>query len=77
MLLTSEFMAFPQRVLLGIEIPKDPVTGQPITAAQLQAAQSRLWAFNSPPRARRRRSPSSRPPTSATTSTRASTSCAA
>jgi hypothetical protein len=45
MLLTSEFMAFPQRVLLGIEVAKDPVTGQPIPAAQLQAAQSRLWAF--------------------------------
>jgi hypothetical protein len=45
MLLTSEFMAFPQRVLLGIEIPKDPATGQPISAAQLQSARSRLWAF--------------------------------
>lgn len=45
MVLTSEFMAFPQRVLLGVEVPKDPVTGQPIRAAQLQAARSRLWAF--------------------------------
>jgi hypothetical protein len=45
MLITSEYMAFPQRVLLGIEVPKDPVTGQPISAAQLQAARSRLWAF--------------------------------
>lgn len=47
MLLTSEFMAFPQRVLLGVQVPKDPVTGQPIAAAQLQAARSRLWAFES------------------------------
>jgi hypothetical protein len=45
MLLTSEYLAFPQRVLLGIEVPKDPVTGQPISSAQLQAARSRLWAF--------------------------------
>lgn len=45
MLLTSEFMAFPQRVLLGVEVPKDPITGQPVSAAQLQSARSRLWAF--------------------------------
>jgi hypothetical protein len=45
MLLTSEYLAFPQRVLLGIEVPKDPVTGQPIRATQLEAARSRLWAF--------------------------------
>jgi len=45
MLVGSEFQAFPQRVLLGVEIPRDPITGQPITAAQLQASQSRLWAF--------------------------------
>jgi hypothetical protein len=45
MLLTSEYLAFPQRVLLGIEVPKDPVTGQPIRAAQLEAQRSRLWAF--------------------------------
>jgi hypothetical protein len=45
MLIGSEFQAFPQRVLLGVEIPKDPTTGQPITAAQMQASQSRLWAF--------------------------------
>lgn len=45
MLLTSEYLAFPQRVLLGIEVPKDPITGQPIRAAQLEAARSRLWAF--------------------------------
>jgi hypothetical protein len=49
MLLTSEFMAFPQRVLLGVEVPKDPVTGQPIRAAQLEAARSRLWAFEGGP----------------------------
>jgi hypothetical protein len=45
MLVGSEYQAFPQRVLLGVEIPRDPITGQPATAAQLQAAQSRLWTF--------------------------------
>jgi hypothetical protein len=49
MLLTSEYLAFPQRVLLGIEVPKDPVTGQPIRATQLEAARSRLWAFEARP----------------------------
>lgn len=45
MLIGSEYQAFPQRVLLGVEIPKDPETGQPIRAAELQASQSRIWAF--------------------------------
>lgn len=45
MLIGSEYQAFPQRVLLGVEVPKDPVTGAPTTAAQLQASQSRLWTF--------------------------------
>jgi hypothetical protein len=48
MLIGSEYQAFPQRVLLGVEIPADPATGQPVTAAQLQASQSRLWAFANP-----------------------------
>jgi hypothetical protein len=47
MLIGSEYQAFPQRVLLGVEVPKDPITGQPIPSAQLQASQSRLWAFES------------------------------
>jgi hypothetical protein len=45
MLVGAEYQAFPQRVLLGVEIPKDPETGQPIRAAQLQASRSRLWMF--------------------------------
>jgi hypothetical protein len=44
MLIGSEYQAFPQRVLLGVEIPKDE-NGQPIKAAELMASQSRLWAF--------------------------------
>lgn len=42
MLIGSEYQSFPQRVLLGVEVPKDPVTGQPIRAAELAASRSRL-----------------------------------
>jgi hypothetical protein len=45
MLIGSEYQAFPQRVLLGVELPKDPITGEPTRASQLQASQSRLWTF--------------------------------
>lgn len=45
MLIGAEYQAFPQRVMIGAEIPADPVTGQPMPAAQLQAMRSRLWAF--------------------------------
>jgi len=47
MLIGSEYQSFPQRVLLGVEVPRD-ANGQPIRAAQLQASKSRLWAFSSP-----------------------------
>lgn len=47
MLIGSEFQAFPQRVLLGVEIPKG-ADGQPLRASELQASQSRLWTFASP-----------------------------
>jgi hypothetical protein len=47
MLIGSEYQAYPQRVLLGVEIPKGP-DGQPMRAAELQSSQSRLWAFASP-----------------------------
>lgn len=45
MLVASEYAAFPQRVLMGVEIPKDPITKEPIEEAQLRSALSRLWAF--------------------------------
>lgn len=45
MVVGSEFMAFPQRVAMGIEVPIDPDTGQPTRAAELKATQSRFWAF--------------------------------
>jgi hypothetical protein len=47
MLVASEFQAFRQRVLTGIEIPKNPETGQPLESQQLEAAISRLWTFES------------------------------
>lgn len=45
MLIASEFQAFRQRVLTGVEIPKDPETGRPLASQQIEAAMSRLWAF--------------------------------
>lgn len=45
MLVASEFGAFPQRVLTGIEIPKDPATGRPARGYELEASMSRLWTF--------------------------------
>lgn len=48
MLIGSEYQAFPQRVLLGIEVPRDPETGLPTRAAELMASQSRLWMIENP-----------------------------
>jgi hypothetical protein len=48
MLVASEFGAFRQRVLTGVEIPRDPETGRPLQQAEIQAAMSRLWTFESP-----------------------------
>jgi hypothetical protein len=45
LIVASEFQAFRQRVVTGIEIPKNPETGEPLPAQQLEAAMSRLWAF--------------------------------
>jgi len=46
MIVNSEYGAFPQRVLTGVEVPKDPQTGQPMwNAEELKAAMSRLWLF--------------------------------
>jgi hypothetical protein len=47
MLVASEFAAFPQRVVTGIEVPTDKDTGLPSTATELKAAVSRFWAFES------------------------------
>lgn len=44
MLVASEFAAFPQRVLMGVEVPTDE-TGAPLPATELKAAVSRFWAF--------------------------------
>jgi hypothetical protein len=45
MLVASEFAAFPQRVAMGIDVPKDPATGLPTAAVQLEASIARFWAF--------------------------------
>jgi hypothetical protein len=37
MMVASEFAAFPQRVLIGVELPKDPVTNQPLASTELTA----------------------------------------
>lgn len=44
MLVASEFAAFPQRVAIGIEVPKGP-DGFPLPATELKAAVSRFWAI--------------------------------
>lgn len=33
MMISSEFAAFPQKIIAGIEVPNDPLTGKPITGA--------------------------------------------
>jgi hypothetical protein len=46
MLIGSEYQAYPQRVLLGVDVPRDE-NGDPIKNADLKAAQSHLWYFPS------------------------------
>jgi hypothetical protein len=45
MLVASEYGAFRQRVLTGVEIPRDPETGRPLARQEIVAAMSRLWTF--------------------------------
>jgi hypothetical protein len=45
LIVTSEYGAFPQRVVTGVEVPKDPETGQPLRMDEMKAAMSRLWTF--------------------------------
>ena len=48
MIVASEFGAFRQRVLTGVEIPRDPATGRPLGRSEIVAAMSRLWTFENP-----------------------------
>jgi hypothetical protein len=48
MIHSSEFTSFPQRVATGVELPRDPITGEVSDATQIRAAVSRLWAFEDP-----------------------------
>jgi hypothetical protein len=45
LIVASEFQAFRQRVLTGVEIPKNPETGKPLPTIELEASMSRLWSF--------------------------------
>src|SRR4029450_2131173 len=38
MIVASEYGAFPQRVLTGVEIPRDPETGKVLNKVQVEAA---------------------------------------
>lgn len=41
MLVASEFVAWPQRGIMGIEVPKDPITGEPI--GQIEVSMTRFF----------------------------------
>jgi hypothetical protein len=43
MIVASEYAAFPQRAITGVDVPKDPETGQ--VNVELKAALSRVWTF--------------------------------
>jgi vacuolar-type H+-ATPase subunit H len=46
LMIGAEYHGLPQRVMLGVEPPRDPVTGKVIADAEMQ--KQRLWYFNSP-----------------------------
>ena len=48
MIVASEYGAYRQRVITGVEIPRDPDTGRVIGKVQIEAAMSRLWNFEEP-----------------------------
>jgi hypothetical protein len=48
MIIASEFASFGQRWATGLEIPKDPETGEPISDSRFLAAVSRVWAVEDP-----------------------------
>jgi hypothetical protein len=43
MLINSEFTAYPQRWVTGLEIPTDPATGRPLDRETFLSSVSRLW----------------------------------
>jgi len=45
MIVASEYGAFRQRALTGVDLPKDPNTGEVNPNVQLKATMSRLWNF--------------------------------
>lgn len=48
MLINSEFVAYPQRYVTGLEIPTDPATGRPMDREAFLSSVSRLWLAENP-----------------------------
>lgn len=48
MVIASEFSSFMQRWVTGIEIPKDPQTGKPMSTDSFLASVARIWAVEDP-----------------------------
>lgn len=48
MLINSEFVAYPQRWVTGLEIPTDPATGRPLDREAFLSSVSRLWLAENP-----------------------------
>jgi hypothetical protein len=48
MLVNSEYVAFPQRFVTGLEIPIDPETGRPLDRERFLSSVSRLWVAENP-----------------------------
>lgn len=42
-MVASEFVAYPQRWMVGVDIPTDPLTGKPVE--RFRAGVNRIWAF--------------------------------
>lgn len=49
MLVASEYQSFRQRAVMGVDVPRDPATGKPMTErmAELTASERRVWFFPS------------------------------
>lgn len=48
MIVNSEFVAYPQRWAVGLEIPTDPATGRPYDREAFLSSVSRLWVNENP-----------------------------
>lgn len=48
MMVASEYVAMPQRYATGIEIPLDPITGEPIASEKFLSYVGRIWTVEEP-----------------------------